>query len=215
MTAQPPSPGITPEQLVALALGEVTGHEAALLTQTIASSPALASRFNALQGIIQTLATDDSVAPPVELVRTLKMRLATPEASSLAAWLASLKQSLASIVFDSRNQATVAGFRGGSTGEAVQLAYASEQAQIDLQLSPPESGDRSGVWTIRGQVDPSVSTAGAELLLASLSPADPAEVSRANTDENGMFSMTAPAGEYTLYLRTHDCLITMSNIRLP
>jgi len=213
--------GISRERITSLVLGDLPAPEAAALRAQIAASPRWTAFAQTIESIVTTLRTDDSVAPPVELVRTLKTRLAMASASSAPSvleWLASLPRSIASLVFDSRNQAVVAGFRGGGLAEAVHLAFSQDDLHIDLELTPLD-GERTNRWDVLGQIDRNGATGPLDILaLAGEHAADSTAwngAERLAVDGTGMFSWPTRAGTYSLLVRSGDRIVVLPTIQIP
>jgi hypothetical protein len=126
--------------------------------------------------------------------------------ASQSGWLAELKRIVAALVFDSRAQAALPGVRGRA--EAYQLSFESDLADVDLEISPPESP--AAARTIRGQVAPrTADRPGA----AALVPAGtPQPVATVEPDAHGMFTVLAEPGHYELLIRLGDRLLVLPHV---
>ena len=141
---------VTLTDLIAFASGDLTGPNAAMVEAYLSVVPEAARTARRLQEVIETLRADDTVAPTPQAVRralgTLQPRPAAPTITTMDC-LAPIRV-LARLVFDSRHQPALAGYRG--YGSSCQLAYESHPARVDLQIGP--HGTPRGTWRLRGQV---------------------------------------------------------------
>ncbi len=183
---------VTFEQLVAYASGELTGCEASTVEAYLAVLPAVARTTQRLQEVIQRLRADDTVPATPGAVRRALNLLQTPDEAPTQDWLAPLRL-FAKLVFDSRAQLAMAGYRGSAAG--YQLAFESEPARVDLQILPQDRavGDR---WRVRGQV---TVRDGAELgAVTLLAQHTDTPVATAVPDQAGRFKLDSPAGVFDL-----------------
>ncbi len=212
-----PSPAFDLETLAAHVLGESEPAVASRIDAAAATAPDLRRSLSRLRTLVETLRTDDSVLPRRELVDRVKDVLRPTPRPSLAEWLAQLGHSAAALVFDSHAELALAGFRGAAPA-AQQLAFSSEVAEVDLQLSPPDTSPRNAgapaLWSLRGQVsspDPDGPVPHAAVALIDQARQ---QLISAETDDRGMFTLTAPAGRYDLIVKTAAGAVTLPAINL-
>lgn len=179
--------------LLALAANELAPQQAAQLTQQLAADRDSATLLERIRSTLRTMCTDDSTAPPAQLVARVKALFAR-QRSQRPSWLDGLQQWVAELLYDSRVTPALVGFRAAQ--EAVQLSFGVAEIEIDVQLDPPELG--AGCWAIHTQV-PKTIPAPVEACL--LEQADGAVVATVQSDEHGLLRMDAPPGSYELALR--------------
>ena len=182
---------VTFEQLVAFASGELTGPEASMVEAYLAVLPEVARTTLRLQEVIQRLRADDTVAATPDAVRRALNLLQSLDQVPTPDWLAPVRL-FARLVFDSRAQLAMAGYRGGTA--SYQLAFESEPARVDLQILPQ---DRVGdAWRVRGQVTlrDNAELDGVTLLAEQTETV----VATAVPDHAGRFKIDSPAGIFDL-----------------
>ncbi len=183
---------ITFEQLVAYASGELTGREDSMVEAYLAVLPAVARSTQRLGEVIQRLRADDTApATPAAVRRALNLlqpldEVPTPD------WRAPIRL-FAKLVFDSRSQLAMAGYRGSAA--SYQLAFESGPARVDLQILPQDRGVGER-WRVRGQV---TVRDGAELGAVTLvAEHTDTAVATAVPDQAGRFKLDSPAGVFDL-----------------
>jgi anti-sigma factor RsiW len=199
---------VTFEQVVAYASGELTGREASTVMAYLAVLPEAARTAQRLQEVIQRLRDDDTVPGSAVAVRRALALLQSRDDVPTPDWLAPIRL-FATLVFDSRAQFAMAGYRGSAA--SYQLAFESEPARVDLQILPQDGtvGDR---WRVRGQVtvrdDAEVDavTLVAEHTDTALATAVP--------DQAGRFKMDSVAGVFDLRIDLDDGTRTVIASRL-
>ncbi len=215
---------VTFEQLVAFASGELTGREASTVQAYLAVLPEAARTAQRLLAVIRTLRADDTVAATPDAVRRA-LGLLVDDRVTARGPLGAIRdigrdigrdlgrgagRLLARLIFDSRTQLAVAGFRG--IGASYQLAYESDPARIDLQILPIDrsAGD---LWRLRGQV----TVRDDALLLGAVSLLEEdgeAAVATALPDDLGRFKIESPAGVYDLLIELDDGTLSVVAPRL-
>ncbi len=211
---------VTFEQLVAFASGELTGREASTVQAYLAVLPEAARTAQRLLAVIRTLRADDTVAATPDAVRRA-LGLLVDDRVTARGPLGSIPdigrdlgrgagRLLARLIFDSRTQLAVAGFRG--IGASYQLAYESDPARFDLQILPIDrsAGD---LWRLRGQV----TVRDDALLLGAVSLLEEdgeAAVATALPDDLGRFKIESPAGVYDLLIELDDGTLSVVAPRL-
>lgn len=199
------------ELLTLLVLGDLNPEEAAALQKEVDRSPEARAVVDHLRAMIQTLRTDDSVTPSREVVERA-VAISSTKHPSLVDRLSETVAMVATLVFDSRGQAALAGFRGGMTGH--QMAYSCPVAEIDLQVSPP--GASGGAWTVRGALDvgPDADDGVGFLRVGLVRPESRELVCEAPVDGKGGFKLHAPPGVFDLVIETSEDIITVERIGL-
>lgn len=204
---------ISNEDLVALALGELDPARRAEVDASIAASPVAARTLASVTLAVQTMRTDDSIAPPSDVVQRVLglIRTAAPTQTSLmdaAGHLADqVREFLCTLVRDTLTEPALAGFRG--TTESRHLSFECQIAEIDLQVSPTDNDSRR---TIRGQVAALNDDAVARIAWrATLTGAAEQEIS---ADESGAFVLECPVGVYELSARVGDSVVRIPPINV-
>jgi anti-sigma factor RsiW len=199
---------VTFEQIVAYASGELTGREASMVMAYLAVLPECDRTAQRLQEVIQRLRADDTVPGSAAAVRRALTLMQSLDEVPTTDWLAPIRF-FATLVFDSRAQLAMAGYRGNAA--SYQLAFESEPARVDLQILPQDGtvGDR---WRVRGQVtvrdDAEV---GAVTLMAEHTDT---ALATAVPDQAGRFKIDSDAGIFDLRIDLDDGTRTVVASRL-
>ena len=198
------------ETLLALALRELDAAERAQVEQAVAQDPSLARTLRQIESILHIFATDDSVEPPAAVIERAKAIYRAPQTSEAPGWLAAARELIARLVFDSRLTTAVAGFRGSD--DAFQLSYESELGEVDLQCEPTLDAHRHA-WRIMGQVTPNENLTVRRVLVVPQGAQTP--VAEAPVDADGLFTVQADPGSYTLYVEIDGQVMTLPGIEFP
>lgn len=202
---------ISNEDLVALALGELDPTRRTEVEARIAASPAAARTLASVTLAVQTMRTDDSIAPPADIVQRVLglIRAAAPTQPSLmdvAGHAADrVREFLCTLVRDTLTEPALAGFRG--TTESRHLSFECEIAEIDLQVSPTDNDTRR---TIRGQVAPLNDDIVAGIAWRSTRTGSAEQEIPA--DESGIFVLECPVGVYELSARVGNSVVRIPPI---
>lgn len=196
----------TYEQLVTYAAGELSHGEAELVRSFLKTDAAAANEFERLLAIVQTMRSDDSVSAPPESIAAAKSAFRPQPA--LAPWWKRLVEVVAEVVFDSRMQPALAGFRSVG-GSGFQIGLESEAASVDLQFEPQD--ETRATWRIIGQVVPAE---GPNAEIAVLVAAGEDRVGEVSADDSGIFTMIVDRGEYDLCVRVRDRVLRVPGIRV-
>lgn len=195
-------------QLLAYAVGELDESAAASVERTIAASPLAQAELARIRSILQTLRTDDSVAAPDSLVRRAQAIFESTTAARPGIADA-LRRVLARLVFDSRAEVALAGFRG--VEDSFQLSYESELATLDLECDLSGDPNRP-TWSIIGQIESDTGAGGLNAVLYPTGSTTP--VARTVTDEHGVFRMELSAGAYELHVEFPGQVVVFSSVEL-
>lgn len=198
------------ETLLALALGELHAAERTQVEQAVARDPSLARTLRQIESILHVFAADDTVEPPAALIERAKAIYRAPQTAETPGWLAAARELIARLVFDSRLTPAVAGFRGGD--DAFQLSYESEAGEVDLQCEPSYDARRHA-WRIMGQVTPHQDLSVRRVLVVPQGGQSP--VAEVPVDADGLFTVQADPGAYTLYVEIDGQVITLPGIEFP
>lgn len=189
------------DKLIAFAAGELAGDDLRAVEQQIATDPAAARTVALFRAVRSTLRDDDSVAPPDAVVARARA-LFRPAPSAVAAWWEALKRVVAELTYDSRPALALAGLRGA--GDARQLSYHAEIADVDLQI------DAAGeLARVTGQVSAAAPAEAHEVALVPQSGGEPVQ---ARVEPDGSFVLSAPRGAYDLVVRFADDALVMSGL---
>lgn len=200
----------TTEQLAAFAAGDLTGTEAQSIRHALESSPKLKAAELRLRQIITTMQTDDTQAASAFVIERAVMAFAEQarrpaEASPQMSLLEKVRQVIATLVFDSRAQPALAGFRGTSAG--YQLSYETEGGDIDLQVTQSKDAN---LWKLTGQVALENKNLKGDVTAMFADTGRLAE--SANIDEHGRFRLTVPTGSYELHVSLVDRVIVLPEL---
>jgi hypothetical protein len=211
------------EKLLAYAAGDLTAPEFEAIERILARDRTAREIVATYRSVIMTVASDQSAQPPAHALEAAKA-IFDPNAIRRGArggldWTSSLRQIVATLVFDSRVQPALAGYRGGSSG--FELGFASDAGEIDLQAEPvrDERPTPSGAtrWRIIGQVSPNEETGDQPMpeVGVALVKRDEAKPARAiDADEHGVFTIQADAGDYDLHVRIGDAVVVIQDVRI-
>ncbi len=180
------------EELVAYASGELRDHEAARVEAYLALAADAAREVAELRGVLETMRSDDSEAPPAEVVaRAVAARSDQPRAT-MGGWLVHARRIIAELIFDSRAQLALDGYRGA--GSTCQMAYESRCGRVDLRVSANPAGPHP--WRIHGQVVLGEDAPVGPVALVAAGTTDP--VATVTPDQHGRFRIDAAPGLYDL-----------------
>ena len=199
---------ITFDQVVAYASDELTGREASTVMAYLAVLPEAARTAQRLQEVIQRLRADDTVPGSAAAVRRALALLQSRDDVPTPDWLAPIRL-FATLVFDSRAQLAMAGYRGSAA--SYQLAFESEPARVDLQILPQDGnvGDR---WRVRGQV--SVRDDAEVDAVTLVAEHSDTALATAVPDQAGRFKIDSDAGVFDLRIDLDDGTRTVVASRL-
>lgn len=197
------------EQLVALAAGELSPADAAALNDALAAQPDAAGDLAYLRRVIETMRADRSVSAPAEQIAEAMSIFKAKPAVSVLDWLSDLGRAVATLVFDSRVQPALAGFRRSAATVEFELSFELGETEIDLQIHAPLAEDEGG--RIRGQIHLMPPFENCEVALVR---AGGELVGQARPDAEGMFVLEAPCGEYELLVRLADRVAVLPGIRV-
>lgn len=198
--------------LVAYVKGELDAEAAAIVEKRLAQTPDGAARLHRARLMLETARGDQSVAPPAETLAAAKAIFKAPAGapSVLSEALDGLRRVLATLLFDSRVQPALVGFRGADDG--FQVAFAAEGAEVELDFNPL-TNDVSDAWQLMGQVTLPDAKPAAHVSLAKRGEAPSIEI---DTDEHGVFSIPKLApGAYDVAVRLSDNLLLIPTIEVP
>ena len=205
---------ITYEQLIAYAVGELTPERAAEVAEHLARDREAAATVARYQQARSTFQADDGTDPPVHALARARAIFSPPRTESTPSWWEQLEQVLATLIFDSRLQPALAGYRGAGSG--FHLSFESKPGMVDLEAEPIERSSASIAirpsWRLTGQIDAETPVSNMGVALVRRGSDRPA--AQAVADEEGIFTLEAPPGRYDLYLRHDDSSVMLPDIEL-
>jgi len=184
--------GITFEQLVGYASGDLDAAEVSIVESYLAAMPNAATNANRLREVIETLRADDA-PPTAEAVRRALAAWSGRKAGTVLEWLRHAERVVAEVVFDNRQRLAMPGFRGAAS--TYQLAYTCPSGRVDLQILK-HSGSSDASWRLRGQVAPTDELAVGSVALVSGGTTEAVAVT--TPDPHGRFKIDSPPGVYDL-----------------
>ena len=198
-------PGI--EEILAYLCGEATPVQAEQLRSLEASDPTFARQLRSAATTIDTLRSDRTPSVPAEWLASARALFKPQPRTAAPGWLESAVQRLAALVYDSRVQPSLAGFRGAD--DAVQLAFEAGETEIDVQVLPP--GD-TPVTRVIGQISGS---AGARMDVALIESQTGTLVDSGAADDSGVFTLLAAApGEYDIFVNAGTEVLKLERVRI-
>lgn len=210
------SPTIDYRKLVAYAAGDLPETEASQIEVQLVRDPQAAAtvrHFQAARAIIQS---DDGLDPPAEAVARACSIFSPPAVERSGNWWEALEQILAALVFDSRGQLAVAGYRYRGIDGGFQLCFECEPADVELQVEPTERFSREveprPIWQVMGQIVAARRAPNMEVALVRQGATIP--VAETSADTRGIFSLEAPSGRYDLFIRHGNGSVVLRDIDL-
>ena len=204
MSEQP----ITNEQLILYATGELEPTEAAATEAHLLSSPQATKYIEIVRSVLQTMQTDDTEVPSLALIKSTIATFSEGEKRSPLAWLEPLRQVVAQLIFDSRTQPTLAGFRGSTDG--YQLAYESEFGRVELGVTQPQT--HSNTFRLRGQTTTEQQREFGSVALLITGNAEPHAI--AEMDKHGRFKIDTMPGTYDLAIQLGEDALIVQEISI-
>ncbi len=208
MSEQP----ITNEQLIRYATGDLEPAEAAAAKAHLSNSPLATKYMEKVRSVLSTMQADDTQAPSLALIKrtiaTFSAGVETGEGRSPLAWLEPLRQVVAQLIFDSRAQPALAGFRGSS--DSYQLTYKNELACVELGVSQQQT--QRDIFRLRGQTTTEQKREYGSVALLSTGSNDPQAVSE--MDKHGRFKFDAKPGKYDLAVQIGDEALIVQEISI-
>lgn len=204
------------EKLIAYASGELSGDEAESVSAFLKTNPAAAQTVAMYKQAHLMASTDESIAPPMQLVAKAKSIFSSQVQSPAISWIDQLQQIIVELVFDSRAQPALAGIRG--VGTAFQASYETEQVSVDIEAEPIEESaseySSKEQWRIMGQIDMPESAANVDVAMIPSASTTALESKQTTTDEHGMFTVEVETGTYDLLIRCGDSVVVLKNINI-
>jgi hypothetical protein len=197
------------EQLLALAAGELDDETAAAVQRQIDQSPEALAALKRVRIAVGAMRTDDSVAPPADVVAKARLMFGKLHERQRRSWIDGLRKVVARLVYDSRLQPALAGYR--SAQQTVQLSYSAESVTVDLQLEQPVEGVDAG-RNLMGQI--SQSTPGPRLCVRLFASDSATVVQECPADDHGMFSLTVAAGRYDMAICADQWVVVIPDLQV-
>lgn len=192
------------EAMLALALGTLEDDAAAdRLRRQLAQDPWLATEMSRISRLVDALRQGPLASPPAAVAAKARGLLAGSDAASPEGLFQRLATVIATLIFDSRSEQALAGFRSAPALDVASfhLTFESPSGEVDLQIrsGPPGTDVR-----VLGQVESDQSAH--QAILRQRQEA----VCATDIDSHGMFSLDAPPGMYDL-----DIILEQAIIRVP
>lgn len=208
------------EQLLAYAAGELPPGESTRIEAQLAVSCDTAATVARLHTTLAAMRADRGEAPSAAAIARARA-IFKPAADGKVSWLDRVQQAVAKLVYDSRVEPALAGFRGDNDG--FELTFDSEAGGIELQLEPETTGTQ---WRIMGQVTANTPPAAEThethtpeiptptIQVALVPPGTRVATVETDADEHGMFSFSATPGTYDLLVRVGGTVVIVPNVEV-
>ena len=181
---------ISNEQLILYAIGDMD-IDIARVEAFLSSSPKSEEYVALVRRVLEIMAGDDTEAPTVDAVERALDVFNMEPCEQKTGWLKGVRQVVADLIFDSRDQVALAGFRGSCS--TYQLAYEVDQIRIDLRVSRFDDPQGAG-GRVRGQITSPKSGAVGSVALTRAGTTD--VVASTRSDEHGQFRLNGESGMY-------------------
>lgn len=203
------SPNVTYEQLLAFAAGDLPPDQAAAVETHMRHNPDAERTVRIFRLVRDAAGAAAGTNPPERTIAAAKALFRERGARAAAGQpgiFESLRQVLATLLFDSRAEPAYAGLRGAASG--YQLSFESELGEIDLEVSAPQPG--MAERQVRGQLSLSGPAAGITVALSA--PGQFTPVTTTDADADGLFTLTAPLGRFDVLVASSDAVVVLRNI---
>ena len=201
---------ISYDNLIAFAAGDSTGAQAESVRRELHADPSAEQVVRRFQRVVETLRSDDSVAPPADLLRRATRLFTKRRVPSQPDWLDPLKRIVANLVYDSRPQLALAGVRGSLA--AYQMSFECELADIDLEIERRQA-DGEDMCRVTGQISVRDRTASARTIAFVARGADKAVVKVA-PQQHGAFDADVLPGVYYLAINVSEKTVVLANVEI-
>jgi anti-sigma factor ChrR (cupin superfamily) len=192
------------EEILAFAMGDADDATAARVTAAVAANAKLADEVSRARALVAALRSDRTPEPPAAWLSAAKSVFKA--APKQAGWLASAIAKLGTVVYDSRAQVALAGFRGADDG--VRMSFVADDVEVDLQFHPEQAAGHR----VLGQISDPHSTS-AEIALLDTDSGDVIDLQ--DSDASGVFRLAATPGTYDMLVRVGGRLIKLEKIAIP
>lgn len=196
------------DSLIAFAAGDAAGSEAESVRRELEADPSAEQVVRRFQRVVKTLRSDDSVAPPTDVVLRAKQLFTERPVPSQPGWLDSLRHIVADLVYDSRPQLAVAGVRGAVA--AYRLSFECALADIDFEIERHQE-DGGEICRVTGQVSVRDRTASAKSIAFVARGADQAVVT-VTPDQYGAFDADVAPGVYYLAINVSEETVVLADV---
>jgi hypothetical protein len=197
------------DQATAYVLNQLPAEERRAFERAAADSPHVQAILEEVRGLLGDLEQLATPAPAAELIRRAEVLLRKPPEAdrSIAQWLDETARVVASLVFDSRRQPSLAGLRGPFEGG--HLIFESPRGSVDVHLSPLRAEDPEQ-WIVRGQL--ALDEGRRDVDVALVRPGTAESVARSVTDERGHFRLESPSGRFDLLIALDASTLVLQDL---
>lgn len=204
--------GVTYEQLVAFAAGELADEQADRVEAYANRHPQAAATIARYRLAHSTVSADDGVDPPPQAVAEAKAIFTSLRKPSRAPSLGdAIAHLVARLTYDSRAEPALAGVRGAATGFQLGYELSEIAARLELQADVDEVGADFRRWRLVGQV---TSHESAAVRVALCRAGSPAPMIEADADERGVFVLKVDPGVYDLHVHLPAGVAVVPDIRM-
>ena len=203
------------EQLIAYAAGILSADEAAMVELHLATHPEDALTVARYRTAQQRLASDDSEAPSAEALARAKAIFHARPGERQASWLDAVDRFVARLIFDSRLQPLAV--RSVDAADLVNMTFATDEAEIDVQVERHVDAMGQELWQLMGQVSFLEGSADdAAIAVAATRHGERIPLADGVVDRPNTFTcnLGGLAGAYDLYIRTSRGTIVLPKLRI-
>lgn len=200
---------INDEMLIAYAAGSLSPDQRHAVEMALRDDPNARATVQRYRLASAALAGDDSVEPPLNVIEKARAIYQPTGATASRSWLDAIDAVIARLIFDSRVQP--AGVRRANTGRQIQLTYATDEIEVDLQASrlEPNGNDR---WRVMGQFAIEGAQRDVDFAVFAVGSDDPVVEETRCVDEP--FTVELPSGRYEVRARVGQSTVVLPDVIL-
>lgn len=195
------------DELLAYAAGDLDAAAVRDMDVRLAADSDAQSTLARIRSLQQIACTDDSVAPPADVMARARALFAERRQPQTVSLLESVRRVVAELLFDSRLTPALQGVRGATKG--YQVAYQSELAELEFEIAPFAVSPGSQ-RTLIGQVTPTGEAAVQAIELRSAE----GEIHAATPDVGGAFTLHIATGFYRITCRCGESEVVIDDVRI-
>jgi len=200
---------LTDEVLVDYAAGTLDENQRQAVEAALQEQPEARATVERYRTAAVAVATDDTVEPPAHVIEQARAIFQPAPRSAGRHWLDVVDAVVAKVVFDSRRQP--AGTRVANTGRTVQVTYATDDVEVDLQASRSRGADGAR-WRVMGQFACESEQDELEYAVFAAGSTEPVVEDTHGVEEP--FTVELPSGRYEVRARIGGAVIVLPELVL-